>query len=452
MNLLKRLNCLIETLSDARRQLLTFSMVFAFSAWRITNFFEHQYFYAEDLVAFFIQSIELGPTAIITPYSHHLLLQRIIAFGISLAPVKFAPYLYQISGGIISSICISTFSRSGFAWIVRRSDARVLICIFLSLIHGFDPIFFTVCNLYYPIGFAIALLLIEKKAEWCLSTAKVFLVSFLWFSCGFAVVFLPFLFLMYFVSKNRNYLLCGITLLFSALLNLLSFSEVALGGESFPSGTFTEVILAANIFIRTLFFNFFLLPIFGRTMSLKIDTVSTYWFFLSVLFLVVGVFIKRKLILENVKKHARNVELQVLLMLCLTACFNKVLFALVRDYGVFISFHPILTLDLHFSIFPCVMCLLLGLWLIEHWHGKKVVQLIFSAILVFNLTTQNYFALRERRDPRFEHRWLDLADEIQSALDLNKSGQLHHKVVIRNIPCWPLDWPGNKNSLSIKPG
>jgi hypothetical protein len=428
---------------------LTFTIILTFtaSAWRITSFFKNRFFYAEDGMAFFIQAIELDFRSLITPYSHYLFIGRLLTFFAVKLSIFNSPLIIQILGGIITSISLSVFSTSHYSWIVPNRIYRILTCLLFSLTFGIDSIYFTVCNLYYPLGFLILLLLIGKKDNWYFSKSLLVITAFLFFSCGFSIIFFPLIALMFFLSKNKNYLVLGGILLLCSLLNFLSLSDISVKGDSLP--TVKNLLVFSDFFsviLKTIILNYLALPILGERLSLSLEFYYRIFIYpILILFLIVFFLARRK-----ITPLAKNQEFLVICTLILTGCLGKVLLFLVRDYGTYISLNPISHLHSRFTIIPALTSILAWLWLSNKCHIGFSLHKLSLILIWFNLVNFNFFSVRERMDPRFATSWPAIAQSIENALLLKSEGKLSSDVIIQNIPCWPPDWHGNYNTLTIK--
>ena len=122
-------------------------LIFVSTALRLPGTFLYPSFWAEDLTIFFKESIEMGPAALVQPlYGSYHTIPRLIALAASLGPVAWAPALFALGAGLVSSLCLALFSRPGFRWLVPRDDVRLFACWLFSFVPGTNESFFALCG------------------------------------------------------------------------------------------------------------------------------------------------------------------------------------------------------------------------------------------------------------------------------------------------------------------
>ena len=226
-------------------------LLFASSALRFPGTFLDPTFWAEDCTAFFRNSVEDGPSAILAPlYGSYHLLPRLIAFVTALLPTYWAPVWYAVAAGLLSSLSLSLFSRAGFRWLVPDDRLRVLMCWLFSLAPGTYESYFALCTVNYAMFCGVFLLLLERDGDgrWQMGVRRALLVSFLWFSVGQGLVLAVPIAYLFWLTRNRNYLLCLATLAGATLLN--ATAENSYRPDSPPGPGLLALLYFENLAIR----------------------------------------------------------------------------------------------------------------------------------------------------------------------------------------------------------
>jgi hypothetical protein len=226
----------------------------ASTALRLPSTFRYPSFWAEDATIFFKQGVEMGAGALLLPvYGSYQTVPRLIVFLSSFLPVVWAPTLYAVGAGLVSGACLALFARPGFRWLVPDDRVRLLLCWLFSVAPGTNEAFFALCTLNYAVFCGVLFLLLERDEDgrWRMGLSRALLVSFLWLSVGQGVVLALPLAGLFWLTRNRAYLLCFATLGLSVALNLTaenSYRPTELAGP----GALTRVYLA-NVFLRLAF-------------------------------------------------------------------------------------------------------------------------------------------------------------------------------------------------------
>ena len=332
-------------------------LLFVSTALRLPATFLYPSFSAEDLTVFFKQSIEMGPGAVVQPlYGSYHTLPRLIAFGALLFPAGWAPALYALGAGLVSSFALALFSRPGFRWLVPRDDVRLLACWLFSVARGTNEGFFTLCVSNYSVFVAVLLLLLERDeaGRWQMGRWRAVLVSFLWFSLGQGVVLALPLAYLFWLTRNRNYLVCLGALGLAVLLNLVSASENSFRPPVFPGFDQLALVYVENISVRLLFIPL-AQPWIGRVLAMP----DALFFPLSALLAGAGLYaVFRKRALDG--EGARVLGVTILATMA-----HFPLTALARTYGVeMLRRGPETHLGGRHALVPSILGLvLLGLWL-----------------------------------------------------------------------------------------
>ena len=248
-------------------------LLFASSALRFRGIFLDPTFWAEDCTFFFRNSVEMGPSAVLSPiYGSYLTLTRLVAFLISFFPTYWAPFLYAVAAGLLSSLSLSLFSRAGYRWLVPDDRVRVLVCWLFSLAPGTYESFFALSPGTYAAFCALFLLLLERDAQgrWQMGIGRALLVSLLWFSLGQGLVLAPLVAYLYWLTRNRNYLLLLVTLAGAVLLNLSTENEYR--PDSLPAPGPLALIYFENLAVRLAFIS--LVPYSWHEAVRKMESAS----------------------------------------------------------------------------------------------------------------------------------------------------------------------------------
>ena len=299
--------------------------LFASSAIRFPGIFLEPSFWAEDCTFFFRNSIELGPSAILVPlYGSYHLLPRLIAFFVSFLPTYWAPVLYAVAAGLLSSLGLGLFSRAGFRWLVPDDRLRVLVCWLFSLVPGTYETYFALCTANYAMFCGLIFLLLERDGEgrWQMGFRRALLVSFLWFSVGQGLVLAALIAYLFWLTRNRNYLLCLATLAGATLLN--ATAENVYRPDSLPGPGLLAVIYFENLAVRLGFIS--LLPYRWHDVVRKMPSAP---------FLLSSVALIGSYLWAAFKARRRDAEgACVLAVAVLSAMAIHPLTALARNYGV----------------------------------------------------------------------------------------------------------------------
>lgn len=405
-------------------------LLLVFTALRLPATFRYPSFWAEDATVFFRQGVELGPGALLLPVSgsYHMV-PRLIVLLSSLFPIVWAPALYALAAGLISSASLALFARSGFRWLVPNDRARLLLCWLFSVVPGTNDGFFALCNLNYTVFCGILFLLLERDehGRWRMGLPRALLVSFLWFSEGQGLVLALPLAGLFWLTRNRAYLLCLATLGLSAALNLTaenSYRPAELAGPRALSLVYLD-----NVFLRLAF-----VPLVGQRWIRRVYAMTDLTFYALSAALLVGYLyaVGRKRDLDAQGKG-------VLLVTVLSTMAVFPLTALVRDYALAILRRHHFHMGGRISLVPSVLALLL-LWL---WLGRlagplprRAAALAFLAWTTLNVLYEPFFGPGGPFRP-FVWEWPHQAAIIEKALRDRRAGRLREPVVLGDIRCRP---------------
>ena len=192
--------------SQSARFVLVAGAILLVNVLRLPGTFLYPSFWAEDGSYFFRESIELGARSLWQPIAGlYLTLPRIVAWGASFLPLRWAPATYACAAGVLSSLSLALFSRSGFRWLLPHDRARAAASVLFALAPGVDECFFALCTQMYVLFAGCCLLLLERDEAggWQMGWRRTLLVSFLWLTVGHGLVLVPVL-LYLLVRMNRK--------------------------------------------------------------------------------------------------------------------------------------------------------------------------------------------------------------------------------------------------------
>ena len=424
-------------------------LIFLINAIRMRGELLYPAFYAESGAPFFIDSIELGMSSIFTPIiGHYLVLQRTLCWIATFAPLRAAPLLYAFFSGAFCSWVFALFCRPGFRWIVGSDRARFVICIAISLLPGSSEIFFSFCTLYYAVTAALLLLLLEQSPDgkFSMSTSRMCLLSFFWFSTGHAVIFMPLLGIRYYFERNRLELAAFLTLCAAAVLNVMDVvSRPVVYGADFAGGRgLVELLL---VYVDNSFFRLLFNPLLGGPIAGLIARSPAAFFYSCgaiLLFAVVAACKRWNLI---------SLDYSDKVLFAAAACVMLIppLSLPVRAYLSSFYMRPNLSLELRYAFLPALAALLLAGRIVlgnSRRKNNNSICLILWGCMLANLLSEPLWRASEPY-PEFESFWPSASSRIQSALELKRRGELNEDFILENIPCRPKGWEGSFNRLRI---
>jgi hypothetical protein len=409
-------------------------VLFTSSALRFPGIFLDPSFWAEDGVFFFRDSVEIGPSAILSPlYGSYYTLIRLVAFLISFFPTYWAPLSYAIAAGLLASVSLSLFSRAGYRWLVPDDRLRVIACWLFSLVPGTYESFFALSPGTYAVFWALFLLLLERDAQgrWQMGTGRALLSLLLCFSLGQGLVLAPLVAYLFWLTRNRRYLLLLAALAGALLLNLTT--QNAYRPALLPAPGLLALIYFENLAVRLAFVP--LVPYRWLDAVRKMGGAP----FLLLSVVLVGSYLCAAF--RARRRDAEGARVLVLGVLCVMATFP--LTALARNYGVAALTREQVTLGGRAALVPSVLALLL-LWQLLARPGRKGGPRV-AAVGLLAWTT--YCVLHEPFyqapsppvAPPWE--WPERAATIDAAVRARRAGTLREAVVVPKIRCRPApDW------------
>ncbi len=505
-----------------------FFLILCITLFRAREVLMYPSFWAEDGTFFFKDSIELGISSIVTPIvGHYHTLPRILAYFILFLPVHLAPLLYIILSIIVASLTQAYFVRDGFSWIVPQKGIRFIIAIFISILPGTESISFSFCTMCYVLFGFLSLKFLEDFDQSKLSSTdnpttqssnigtsssgfnldpnrlgSELLISFIWFSVGHSIVFIPLL--LYDIFRRSYYRFISLSfLIISVILN--SRASLAIrGGYEINVPAPGEVFSLVQVYFDNLFFHIVHHPIFGIPNSRVIDKMGGVTYFvigIAIVFVIFRIFRRMILELQFCKKNAlgtkpdlaiasnRNLgnafkrtvyslfienqtkpnefnlyKLIRLGILYVSALLTLVMTAWLRKDSLVNLIRPNFVFDERYAYQPLLMSQMLWAFLFVniftyfdfprfHLKARRRLRLIASvAILVMinNIYHENYPNYLKRLGP-FSEVWPQRAREIEAGLkarvtkptmaaEVKMSAQSNIKVGF--IPCRPPWWRG----------
>jgi hypothetical protein len=357
-------------------------LLFVSSALRFPGVLLDNTLWAEDCLFFFRQSVEMGPSAILSPvYGSHHTLPRLVALLISFFPTYWAPFLFTVAAGLLASVSLSLFSRAGYRWLVPDDRLRVLVCWLFSLAPGTKESYFAISPGTYAVFCALFLLLLERDAQgrWKMGIGRTLLVSFLWYSLGQGLVLAPLIAYLFWLTRNRNYLFLLMALAGAVLLNVTT--ENVYRPDPLPAPGLLASIYFENLAVRLAFLS--VVPYSAHDFVRKLATVP---------FVLLSVALIGGYLWAAFRARRRDVEgarVLVLTVLCIMATFP--LTALVRDYGVTALTRAQVTLGGRAALVPAVLALIL-LWQLLA-HESKDRSRVVALVVLWVVATSLLFAL-----------------------------------------------------------
>jgi hypothetical protein len=409
-------------------------LLFVSSALRFRGALLDPSFWAEDCTVFFRESVEAGPSAILSPvYGSYLTLPRLVAFLISYLPTYWAPFLYAVAAGLLSSLSLSLFSRAGYRWLVPDDRLRVLVCWLFSLAPGTYECFFALTPGTYTVFCALILLLLERDGQgrWQMGIGRALLVSFLWFTLGQGLVLAPLVVYLFWLTRNRNYPLLLATLAGAVLLNLTA--ENVYRPNPAPGPGLLAVLYFENLAVRLGFIS--LMP--HRWHDLVRFMPGVPFYVLSVA--LIGSYLWAAF--RARRRDAEGLRVLVLAVLCVMAIYP--LNALARDYGVVALTRATATLGGRAGLVPAVLALIL-LWQWLAQPGRRgfgrVAAIAFLAWTTHCVLHEPLYQ-QPRRPLDSSGTWKTQAATIDAALAARRAGTLQEPVIVKQVRCQPApDW------------
>jgi hypothetical protein len=257
---------------------------------------------------------------------------------------------------------------------------------------------------------------------------RTLLVGFLWFSFGQGAVLAPPLACLFFLTRNRNYLVCLGTLLLSVVLNLAAPNpfKVAL----LPPDTLAEVYFD-NLFVRLGY-----LPLLGQRWLPRVMGMDEASFLLvSTALLVLCLY---------VMSRAARIDSSGAAVLGVTVTSAMAIFAaivLARSYGLAALRRPSLVFATRYDVMPGLLALvLIWTWVYRPWRvrGWRLPRYALLAWLTMNVIGRLHFQAPEPLLP-FAWEWPAQAATIQAALEARREGTLREPVVVPVVRCRPWD-------------
>jgi hypothetical protein len=271
--------------------------------------------------------------------------------------------------------------------------------------------------------------------------ARALLVSFLWCSLGQGIVLAPALLLLFWLTRNRNYLLC-----LGALGVAVAFN---LGAENpYRPAHLPSPVTLLRVYVDNVLIRLALVPAFGRRAVIRLFALPYVLYMPIAAALILGyvLAVRRRRALD-----AAGARVLAAAILGGMALFP--LIAAARDY----AFHQLgskgFLFERRYALVPSVFALvLLYAWLAR--PARSVPRRLAAAALLawtsMNVLLEPLYLPPEPFRP-FIWEWRQQAPAIEQALRDKKAGRLRQPVVMTDIRCRPPSRLWKIQGLTIAP-
>ncbi len=400
-------------------------------------------FWAEDGTEFFLTSLTHGIRSLYTPVmGYHLFISRLIAYIATFFPILWIPYIYSAFALIINSITIGYFTRNGFSWIVESKMHRIFIVMILAVGPGTKDVFLNISNIMHNIGFLTILILVEEPHDF--TWKKFFIIVIFLFSAGQLFVFFPLVLLFWYFTKDRRYFAMAVFFIFVAAINLLGnvADKASAGLMDFDNIIMVPRVLIENFIIRLIF-----VPLGGSYITTKIikSPDLIFWSITLISFsLLVILFIKKRVYKQK--------EFLIFLVTytCIIGIFGVV--AIVRNYASHRLVHESGTIHwgIRYSFLSGMVTIIGWTAIFFRYINNKSIKNILAISMILLIAFHNLYkwnSINKRNDLS----WPESAQKIQSALDMQKNGNMTKSITIKGIQVHPKGWLPEGMLITIKP-
>jgi hypothetical protein len=282
----------------------------------------------------------------------------------------------------------------------------------------------------YSLFCGLVFLLLERDAQgrWQMGPGRTLLVSLLWFSVGQGPVLAALIAYLFWLTRNRNYLVCLVALAAAMLLNASAQNEYR--PESTPGPAQLARIYFESIAVRLGFLSVLPYRFHGAIRGMG-----------SAPFMLLSLALLGGYLWATFKARWRDAQgSRVLAIAVLSAMAIYPLTALARNYGVVAFTRTDMSLGGRHGLVPAVLALLL-LW---QWLARAEPDVFRAAAASLFLAWTTFCVLHE---PYYQPpnpplappgEWRDQATTIDDALRARRAGTLREAVVIRKIRCRPV--------------
>lgn len=109
-------------------------VIFVFFVLRKPDSLLNAQFWAEDGAIYFSQALVTGPSSIFIPYNSCLwIVPRLFAIAVTLLPVLWAPFAFNVIALVISAGCCALFSLPAYRHLVRSDWLRIGSCVLFAI-------------------------------------------------------------------------------------------------------------------------------------------------------------------------------------------------------------------------------------------------------------------------------------------------------------------------------
>jgi hypothetical protein len=398
-------------------------------------------FWAEDGPEFFVTALAQGIRSLWTPvYGYHFLISRMIAYAATWFPVVWTPYIYAWSCLAINAFATSYFSRDGFSWLIAPRSIRIFTCAVLAVGPGTAEAFSSLCNLPSPLTFLGLLMLLEKPFAPSLKRMAALVVFF--FSAGQMFLLVPLIVSLFWITRDRRYLVLVAVLIPLSGLNVMGNHARAAeaGYRNYEALGKVPEIFAAQALLRLL-----VAPFLGASLTeyfMRAPGVI-FWSGLAASAGCGAWMISRF-------KSSRE-KLALLGLGYLLVCGTFVVIALSRNYALqqILRESAALTWHHRYSYLPGSVAILFWFSVVSDPARRQEARTVTAlALLLITFHNASQFG---RYHPRPDLNWPQTANHIQSALDLKKTHELHRPIHVEGIEVHPKYYRYRFFSVTVDP-
>jgi hypothetical protein len=398
-------------------------------------------FWAEDGPEFFATALTHGIQSLWTPvYGYHFLASRIIAYTATWLPVVWSPYVYAWSCLATSAVTTAYFSRDGFSWLIPSRWMRILTCTVLAVGPGTTEVFSSLCNLPAPLTLLGILMLLEKP--FAVSGRKTAALILLFLSAGQLFLMTPLIASLFWITRNRRYLVLLCVLVLVAVANSIGNHTQAAEAGYRNYGALEKVpaIFAVQFFLRSLVAPFLGPDLTGYFMRARAEV---FWLGIAV---SIG---WGAWIISRFRSSLEKAALLGLGYFLVSGTF--VVIALSRNYAL----HQIVreSADLmwnhRYSYLPGSVAILFWFSVVSSPAIRQSARTVTAAVLILiSLHNVSQFPHYQSRP---DLNWSKTADHIQSALDLKKAHLLDRPIRVERIEVHPRHYRYRFFSVTLSP-
>jgi hypothetical protein len=400
-------------------------------------------FWAEDATEFFFDALGLGIRSLELPvYGHHFFLSRLIAYTASCLPVLYAPYIYAWAALIVNTVSVSYCVRDGFSWLLPERWQRILLAVVLAVGPGTADVLLNICTLPSSLALLALLLLLERPLGlgWIKLVALLLLIP----SCGYAVLWLPLVAYLWWLTKDRAYVVVALAIVLMAAMNLWGshHASAEAGLASYETALDVPRILAENSYTRLV-----LGPILGAKLTGMIMRAPAAVFWSTG---ALGLALLVVVVRWAYPKHREAI--MTLALAYLGAIGSLAVVALNRTYAflALVREGGTISWNLRYALLPGAVAIMVWMACLvrldgpsKFWRAGRVLGLVVIAVHV----ASHWGSVH----PRPDLHWPDKSVEVQAILDDGHRGQ-DRTITLRQLAVQPKNWlPANHRTAVVLP-